>query len=266
MKLVLLNTPLGPWAAAFIAQIVSAKNGVASLGLPTGSTVEPVYACLRQKIKQNQLSFSAVTTFNMDEYVGLSKSDPHSYYAYMSCHLFDGIAHGTRHQLDGRAADPQQECARYENLILQHGPIDLFVGGVGQNGHIAFNEPYTPFDSCTHVVQLAESTRQANARFFDGDIARVPTHALTVGIGTILQAKQLLFLANGSSKAWAVAQLENKGTTPAVALTALKLHPNAVLAVDAAAASALKGPLADALETQKLQHPQAECWTAEVPL
>lgn len=260
MKIQVTNRAVHFLAAHYICARINSAAGTFKLGLPTGSTVEKMYTLLCQLAHENKVDFSRTVTFNMDEYVGLPPTDPNSYYAYMDRYFFHAVTPLRRHQLNGCAANLHDECARYESVILQEKGIDLFVGGVGRNGHIAFNEPNTPFSATTHVVELDESTRQANARFFNGDIHRVPTRALTVGIDTILRAHELLFLATGASKKEAVAALE-KEVSPKIPLTALKCHPRATLLLDEQAAEGFCGPLAAQLETQRAKNPQAECWT-----
>ena len=262
MRLLVLPHDLGTWTAEQIRQRIQVFAPTAQkpfvLGLPTGGTVEGMYANLRQLNQTGQLDFSHVITFNMDEYAGLPPTDPQSYHYYMKHHLFDGIniPKENVHILNGQAADLSQECESYERAIAVAGGIDLFLGGVGRNGHIAFNEPGSSFSSRTRLVTLEENTRQANARFFDGDISRVPTHALSVGIGTVLAAKEILFLASGNAKAQAVACLALGEVTTAWPITALKTHPNATLLVDLEAASALPQPLQAQIQTQLQTHPE----------
>ena len=211
------------------------------LGLPTGGTVVDMYAALCGLVKNGKMSFQDIVTFNMDEYVGLSSTHEQSYHYYMKHNLFDhvDIRPENAHILDGMTKDPQQECAHYEQAITQAGGIDLFLGGVGRNGHLAFNEPGSAFDSRTRMITLEENTRQANSRFFNNDVSQVPAHALTVGIGTVLDAKELLFLASGETKAQAVARLMQGEITLQWPITALKTHANATLLIDEQAAAAL---------------------------
>ena len=245
MRLLVLQRDLGIWAAEQICNKIAAFSPTAQkpfvLGLPTGGTVEGMYAHLCKLYQTGKLDFSHVVTFNMDEYAGLAPQDPQSYHYYMQHHLFDGVnlPENQRHILDGQAENLQTECEAYEKAIRAAGGIHLFLGGVGRNGHIAFNEPGSSFSSRTRPVVLEENTRQANARFFDGDISRVPTQALSVGIGTVLDAQEILFLASGQTKAQAVARLTLGEIDPQWPITALKTHPHATLLVDTAAASAL---------------------------
>ena len=242
MKLIITSHDLGLWAASYICtRWQRAAKKPFTLGLPTGGTVEGMYAALSGLVHNQKMSFKDIITFNMDEYVGLPPTHEQSYHYYMQHHLFSQVDAKPEniHILDGQAADLTRECEQYEIAIQQAGGIDLFLGGVGRNGHLAFNEPGSAFDSRTRIMELTPNTRKANSRFFGYDISKVPTHALTVGIGTVLDAKELLFLASGESKAEAVARLAQGEITPACPITALKTHPNAALLIDPAAASAL---------------------------
>lgn len=261
MKLIITKHNLGLWAAEQVAQRInnSGKNPFV-LGLPTGGTVEDMYAALSSLVKHQKVSFKNVVSFNMDEYVGLAPEHDQSYHYYMNYHLFSHIDIDPKntHILNGQAADLAAECAAYEDAIKQTGGIDLFLGGVGQNGHLAFNEPGSSFDSRTRVVDLTENTIEANSRFFGGDLKAVPTQALSVGVGTVLAAKELLFLASGAKKAEAVAQLTQEGVSTQWPVTALKTHSNATLLVDEAAASLLSGAAKEELEKQKQSNPQGD--------
>ena len=239
MKLIVTSEDLGKWAANYICnRWKTANKKPFVLGLPTGGTVEGMYAALVELVKKGEMSFENIISFNMDEYIGLPPTHPQSYHYYMKHHLFDHVDMKPEniHILDGQAADLEAECKKYEQAIEEVGGIDLFLGGVGQNGHVAFNEPGSDLASRTRVIELTPSTIQANCRFFDNDPAQVPTRALSVGIGTILDAKELLFLASGSSKLEAVTHLKNDDVTPEWPITALKTHPNATLLADEAAA------------------------------
>ena len=242
MKLIITSHNLGLWAASYICrhwQHASKKPFV--LGLPTGGTVIDMYAALAGLVKNGKMSFRDIVTFNMDEYVGLPATHEQSYHYYMKHNLFDhvDIRPENAHILDGMTEDTTQECARYEAAIAQVGGIDLFLGGVGRNGHLAFNEPGSAFDSRTRVITLEENTRLANSRFFGNDVSQVPTHALTVGIGTVLAARELLFLASGETKAQAVARLMQGDVTAQWPITALKTHAHATLLIDQQAAESL---------------------------
>ena len=242
MKLVITPHNLGLWAASYIChrwQTANKKPFV--LGLPTGGTVEEMYAALSGLVKNGKMTFRDIISFNMDEYVGLAPEHNQSYHYYMYHHLFSHVDEKPEniHILNGLAADLNKECADYENAIQHVGGIDLFLGGVGRNGHLAFNEPGSAFDSRTRIIELTQDTIDANSRFFDNDPSKVPTRALSVGIGTVLAAKEVLILASGSSKAKAVAQAAQGEITTQWPVTALRMHANATLLIDEAAASEL---------------------------
>ena len=270
MQLLVSRQNIGKLAATYIRQKVTAfvpsENKPFVLGLPTGATVVDMYRFLCEMYERRELDFSHIVTFNMDEYVGLTPNDPNSYHFYMQEHLFSrvNLQPSNTHILDGLSADLQATCDAYENAIKQAGKIHLFLGGVGRNGHLAFNEPGSSFTSRTRPITLEPSTRQANSRFFNNDVSRVPTQALTVGIGTVLDAEELLFLASGEQKAQAVARLSQGEITPKWPITALKTHANATLLVDEAAASQLTGEVKQALLTQQRQQPHAQTWSVEI--
>ena len=196
------------------------------LGLATGSSPVGMYRRLAEQYRQGQLDFSAVTSVNLDEYCGLSPEDPQSYRYFMEENLFRHINIRRENTFvpDGLDPDHAAVCAAYDARIAALGGIDLQVLGIGNNGHIGFNEPDDHFTVGTHVVALKESTIQANARFFE-DIAQVPTHAVTMGMGAILQAKRILLLA-GAEKAAIVRQAMEGPVTPQVPASLLQLHPN----------------------------------------
>lgn len=261
MKLIITKHNLGLWAASYIrARWAAREKDPFVLGLPTGGTVVDMYAALSGLVKNGKMSFKNIVTFNMDEYVGLPPEHDQSYHYYMKHNLFDhvDIVPQNAHILNGQATDLHAECDAYEATIKQAGGVDLFLGGVGRNGHLAFNEPGSSFDSRTRVMELTESTKQANSRFFGNDPAQVPSSALTVGIGTVLDSKELLFLASGESKAEAVARLAQGEITQQWPITALKTHPRAALLADPAAASALTGSAKEQLEQALLQQPEED--------
>ena len=212
MKLIITKHNLGLWAASYIrARWAAREKDPFVLGLPTGGTVVDMYAALSGLVKNGKMSFKNIVTFNMDEYVGLPPEHDQSYHYYMKHNLFDhvDIVPQNAHILNGQATDLHAECDAYEAAIKQAGGVDLFLGGVGRNGHLAFNEPGSSFDSRTRVMELTESTKQANSRFFGNDPAQVPSSALTVGIGTVLDSKELLFLAMGRSRlGWLFKEME----------------------------------------------------------
>lgn len=206
------------------------------LGLATGSTPEGLYKILVEKYKQGEIDFSNTVTFNLDEYIGLPDDDPQSYHYFMNENLFKHInipAENT-HVPSGIAEDVQQECRDYESLIQSTGKIDLQVLGIGKNGHIGFNEPGTAFDIRTHIVDLDETTIQANARFFDS-IDDVPTKAITMGIGTILESKEILMIISGEGKREAVTKLLQGEISEDFPASALHKHPNTTVIIDEAA-------------------------------
>ncbi|MFS0655196.1 glucosamine-6-phosphate deaminase [Bacillus sp. 179-C3.3 HS] len=228
---------LGKEAAAFIARTIEEKPD-AVLGLATGGTPMDTYKELIQLHQSNQLSFKQVRTVNLDEYAGLEPEDENSYMTYMKRQLFDhiDIPEGQYHLPNGNASNLTEECLSYEKLIQELGGIDLQLLGIGQNGHIGFNEPGTPFDSKTHVVQLDENTRQANARYFSS-IDEVPKEAITMGIQSILSSKKILLLASGTSKAEVIKYLEQAEIHPDFPASALKLHSDVTIFIDKEAGS-----------------------------
>ncbi|KIZ53996.1 glucosamine-6-phosphate deaminase [Bacillus safensis] len=228
---------LGKEAAAIIARTIAAKPD-AVLGLATGGTPIETYKELIQLHQARQLSFKQTKTINLDEYAGLNPEHENSYMTYMKRHLFDHIDLPQDQYFlpNGNAAHLEKECLRYDQLIEAVGGIDLQLLGIGQNGHIGFNEPGTPFNSKTHVVQLDENTRQANARYFSS-IDEVPTHAITMGIASILSSKKILLLASGKSKAKVIQYLEQAEIHPDFPASALKLHEDVTVLIDRDAGS-----------------------------
>lgn len=225
-------------AAQAVAEVVTA-NEKPVLGLATGSTPVGTYKLLAEMCKTGKLSFRNVTTINLDEYVGLGKRDEQSYVHFMHENFFDrtDIPERNTHLPNGLAKDLDKECVRYHELA-EEKERDLQILGLGSNGHIAFNEPNTPFDSITHVVELSQSTIRDNARFFPHPSC-VPTRAITMGIGEIMKAKKILILANGANKADAVYQMvygEIKESCPA---SVLQRHPECTLIVDETAGKKL---------------------------
>jgi len=208
----------------------------AVLGLATGGTPVGIYKHLVQDAKQGLIHFKQVTTFNLDEYVGLPSDHPESYRAYMEKHLFAHVDIPAEQVNipDGMATDLQAECDRYNRLLAQVGQIDLQILGLGHNGHIGFNEPASSLTSETHIVELKEETRQANARFF-ASIDEVPTHALTMGVGSILKAKTILLVVKGADKADIVHRALTGPITTDCPASLLQLHPHVIVLLDAAA-------------------------------
>ena len=227
-------------AAAVIADQL-ARRPSSTLGLATGRTMEPAYAELRARIASGALDASAFTSFNLDEYVGLPASDPRSYRAYMDRLLFDacGDVAGRTHVPDGMQADLAHEAARYEAAIARAGGIDLQLLGLGSNGHIGFNEPGSDFGSRTRPVTLTRETRRQNAAMFGGDPDAVPARALTMGIATILEARRILLVVTGASKAAILAQAIDGPLTTAVTGSVLRTHGDCLAIIDQEAAASL---------------------------
>lgn len=217
-----------------VSKLKSLKEPV--LGLATGSTPEGFYDRLIEVYKRGTVSLKETTTFNLDEYVGLSKDDPQSYHYYMDHRLFKhiDIKEENAHLPNGDAPDLKEESKRYEQLIKEAGGVDLQLLGLGTNGHIAFNEPGTSFDSRTQVVDLTESTIEANSRFFD-NVDDVPTQAVTMGIGSILESNEIIMLVSGANKADALAQIINGEMTEDCPATVLQKHQNVTIIADEAA-------------------------------
>jgi glucosamine-6-phosphate deaminase len=208
------------------------------LGLATGATPLGTYRKLIEDHKKNHTSYKNVYTVNLDEYVGLAPEDPRSYHYYMDSNLFNhiDIPKCQTHIPNGMAPNLIEECEKYEATIDKLGGIDLQILGIGQNGHIGFNEPGTPFDSLTHVVKLTMSTRNANKRYFK-DFHEVPTHAMTMGIKSILESKEILLLASGENKAEAMYKLIHGEISEQFPASALKTHPNVTIIADKEALS-----------------------------
>lgn len=207
------------------------------LGLATGGTMTTLYAQLVKLLKGNQLDVSHVTAFNLDEYVGLTPDHPQSYHYYMNQVLFDQYPHFNREQIyipNGDAEDLTSEVQSYEQHLTEQGPQDIQILGIGENGHIGFNEPGTPFDSRTQVVDLTESTIKANSRYFE-DEADVPHQAVSMGLASIYQAKRIILLAFGEKKQRAIEQLLCGDVSTDLPASILRQHPNVEVYVDDAA-------------------------------
>jgi glucosamine-6-phosphate deaminase len=211
------------------------------LGLATGRTMERVYRCLVNLHRRDKLDFSRCRTFNLDEYIGLPPEDPRSYRWYMDQHLFRhvNVHPGNTHLPDGTAKDLHAECERYERLIKRNGGIDLQLLGIGSDGHIGFNEPLSSLLSRTRDKALTPSTLRQNAPMFGGDARKVPRRALTMGVGTILEAHQLVVLVTGETKAEILAKAVEGPITSMVTASAIQLHPHCKVVVDEEAASRL---------------------------
>ena len=223
-----------------ITTLLAEQAGRVVLGLATGSSPIGLYDELTRRFMEDWIDLSFVQTFNLDEYMSISADHPASYRSFMSGHLFGRTNLGPRHvHFPPTGAEGLEEaCSRWEDSIREAGGIDWQLLGVGRNGHIGFNEPGSPFDSRTRRVKLAESTREANARFFDS-LDEVPTEAVTMGIGTILDAKRLRVLAFGETKAEILGRVLRGEDDPSIPLNALRGHPDSALFIDEAAASLL---------------------------
>ncbi len=237
---------LSEWAANYTAKkILEAKPTEEHpfvLGLPTGSSPLGMYKHLIELNKKGVVSFKNVVTFNMDEYVGLPVEHPESYHSFMWNNFFShiDIRRENVHILNGNAPDLAAECAHYEEMIREFGGIDLFLGGIGPDGHIAFNEPASSLASRTRQKTLTSDTIIANSRFFDNDVNKVPKTALTVGVGTVLDAKEVLIMVNGHGKARALQHAVEEPVSHMWTISALQLHPKGIIVCDEAACDELK--------------------------
>jgi len=237
---------ISKWAAAYIVRKINNFKPTADnpfvLGLPTGSSPLGTYRELIRLHKDGQISFKNVVTFNMDEYVGLPKTHPESCHSLMWNNFFSciDIPKNNVNFLNGNAADLDKECRKYEEKIASYGKINLFVGGIGPDGHIAFNEPCSSLTSRTRVKTLATDTIIANSRFFDNDITKVPKKALTVGVGTVRDAEEVLIIVNGYSKARALRHAVEEGVNHMWTISALQLHPKGLIVCDEAATVELR--------------------------
>ena len=234
------------WAANHIAARINAANPTPYkpfvLGLPTGGTPLGTYQQLISLYQKGKVSFENVVTFNMDEYVGLDENHPQSYHRFMWDNFFNhiNIKKENVHILDGMAKDLEAECASYEKKIKDFGGIDLFLGGVGVDGHIAFNEPGSSLVSRTRVKNLTYETVLVNSRFFNDDISQVPTTALTVGVGTICDAREVMILITGHNKARALHHAVEGSVNQMWTVSALQLHQKAIIVCDDDATDELK--------------------------
>lgn len=233
------------WAACYVAAKIKAANPTPEkpfvLGCPTGSSPLGMYKELIDLNRQGIISFRNVVTFNMDEYVGLPKEHPESYYSFMWNNFFShiDIKPENVHILNGNAPDLIAECDNYERLISEAGGIDLFLGGIGPDGHIAFNEPGSSLSSRTRIKTLTTDTIHANSRFFNGDLNLVPKQALTVGIGTIMDAKEVLLVCSGHNKARALKHCIDGDISHKWTSSMLQMHPHAIVVCDEAACDEL---------------------------
>jgi glucosamine-6-phosphate deaminase len=226
-------------AARFIAQRILSKPNLI-LALPTGNTPLGFYRELVRMFKEGLIDFSKATVFNLDEFLGLPPQHPQSFRSYMQKYFWDhvNLRPESCHIPSSLPKDPDAECARYEQLIERYGGLDLAVLGIGENGHIAFNEPGTPFENLTHVAKLSLETRAREASTFGG-LDKVPTHAITMGIKTIMRAREILLLASGEEKAAALSRSLKGPVTPETPASILQLHPNLTIIADSLAAKQL---------------------------
>ena len=237
---------LSRWAANYVAARINEAKPTPEhpfvLGCPTGSSPLGMYRHLIELHKAGKVSFANVVTFNMDEYVGLPRDHKESYHSFMWNNFFSHIDIPAENVniLDGNAADPEAECRRFEEKMASYGGVDLFMGGVGPDGHIAFNEPGSSLTSRTRMKTLTQDTIIANSRFFEGNTDLVPKTALTVGVGTVMDARSVLLLVNGHNKARALRHGVEGGISQMWTISALQMHPKAIIVADEAACAELK--------------------------
>jgi glucosamine-6-phosphate deaminase len=229
---------LSNWAAHYIAKKINDFGPTTEkpfvLGLPTGSSPIGTYNELVDLHKQGKISFKNVITFNMDEYVNIPETHPESYHYFMDKHFFShiDIPRENINILDGNAKDLDKECQNFENRIKKVGGINLFLGGIGPDGHVAFNEPGSSLKSRTRIKTLAHDTKIANARFFNNDYNKVPRTALTVGVGTVMDAEEVVILVSGYNKATALKNVVENGINHMWTVSALQLHPKSMIVCD----------------------------------
>lgn len=234
------------WSARYIVDRINQFNPTEDrpfvLGLPTGSTPLKTYQELIALYQAGEVSFKHVVTFNMDEYVGLPQSHPESYHSFMHHNFFNHIDIQAKNIniLDGNTDDHNAECRRYEEKIQSYGKIHLFMGGVGVDGHIAFNEPASSLASRTRIKTLTEDTLIANSRFFDNDVNKVPKYALTIGVATLLDAEEVMILVTGYNKAQALQACVEGSVNHFWTVSALQMHRHALVVCDEPATQELK--------------------------
>eukprot|EP00386_Alphamonas_edax_P014049 GDKI01043248.1.p1 GENE.GDKI01043248.1~~GDKI01043248.1.p1 ORF type:complete len:300 (+),score=73.55 GDKI01043248.1:77-976(+) len=248
MRLIILNDPdaVAEWTATYIIKRINAFKPTPErpfvLGLPTGSSPLVTYKKLIERYKQGEVSFANVVTFNMDEYVGIPREHPESYHSFMFNNFFNHVDAklSNINILDGNAPDLQAECDRYEAKIEHYGGVELFLGGIGPDGHIAFNEPGSSLSSRTRIKTLAYETILANSRFFGNKTDAVPKMALTVGVGTILDAREVLVIITGAHKALALSKCIEEGVSHMWTVSALQMHKRACIVCDEDATAELR--------------------------
>ena len=248
MRVIIKNDfdDMSKWAADYVAKRINDYNPTPEnpfvLGCPTGSSPLGLYKNLVNKYENGEISFKNVITFNMDEYVGLPEDHPESYHSFMWKNFFShiDIKKENVHILNGNAPDLIAECDAYEKAIQEAGGIDLFMGGIGPDGHIAFNEPFSSLGSKTRVKTLATDTIHANSRFFDNDFDKVPKQALTEGVGTVLAAREVMILCSGHNKARALKHAIEQPISHVWTISAIQLHNHAMIVCDEAACAELK--------------------------
>ncbi|MFH1851150.1 MAG: glucosamine-6-phosphate deaminase [Candidatus Neomarinimicrobiota bacterium] len=237
---------LSKWVAHYIAKSINGFGPTPEkpyvLGLPTGSSPLGTYQELVKLVQDGKVSFENVVTFNMDEYVGIPEGHPESYHSFMRKNLFEqiGMPLDNINILDGNAPDLAAECRRYEDKIDRYGGIRLFLGGIGPDGHIAFNEPGSSLHSRTRIKTLTYDTRIANSRFFNNDVNQVPKLALTVGVATVTDAAEVILIVNGHGKSRALHKIIEEGVNHMWTASALQLHPKSMIVCDEDATAELK--------------------------
>jgi glucosamine-6-phosphate deaminase len=234
------------WTANYVTRRVYEFNPITKkpfvLGLPAGSSPLGMYEELIKLSKKGKVSFKNVVTFNMDEYVNLPEEHPESYHSFMWNNFFSHVDVQKQNVniLNGLAKDLQAECRNYEKKIASYGGVELFIGGIGPDGHVAFNEPGSSLSSPTRVKTLTKDTIIANSRFFDNDINKVPKTALTVGVKTVMDAREVLIIISGHNKARALQKVVEEGVNHMWTVSALQLHPKGIIVCDDASTVELK--------------------------
>jgi len=248
MRLIIQNSyeEISQWAAAYtvkrIREFAPTESKPFVLGLPTGSTPKGTYKELIRYYKEGLVSFRNVVTFNMDEYIGIPKEHPQSYFSFMWNNFFQyiDIRRENANILDGNAVNLLLECENYEKKMASYGGVHLFMGGIGPDGHIAFNEPGSSLSSRTRLKNLTTDTIIANSRFFNNDIQQVPKTALTIGVGTIMDSKEVMILVNGHHKARALYAAVEGSVNHMYTISVLQLHRKGIIVCDDASTVELK--------------------------